>query len=236
MTVTEIGRVVELWRYPVKSMAGVRVEEIDVSWHGLVGDRRWAFVRPDMQRSGFPWLTIRELPAMSLYRPAFDDPERPNDSKLTVTTPSGSAYDVIDEALAAELGDGVRVIKQDVGVFDTMPLSLMTTNTIASLNALVEPSLEALRFRANLVVEATGDDPFPEDGWIGSALRIGGLAMRVNQRDARCVMITIDPHTNERHPAVLRTVAQQRAGCLGVYGATLEPGRVAVGDPVLLDA
>jgi hypothetical protein len=57
-----VGRVVGLWRYPVKSMAAETLAEVDVSWHGLVGDRRWAFVREGAERSGFPWLTLRERP------------------------------------------------------------------------------------------------------------------------------------------------------------------------------
>ena len=56
----EVGRVVSLWRYPVKSMAAEPLEQIDVSWHGLAGDRRWAFVQDGLVRSGFPWLKIRE--------------------------------------------------------------------------------------------------------------------------------------------------------------------------------
>jgi uncharacterized protein YcbX len=60
----EIGRVVGLWRYPVKSMAGEALDQVEVSWNGLAGDRRWAFVRDGMVRSGFPWLTLRERPEM----------------------------------------------------------------------------------------------------------------------------------------------------------------------------
>jgi uncharacterized protein YcbX len=126
------------------------------------------------------------------------------------------------------------VLKQDVGVFDTMPLSLLTLQTVASLGALVGPALEPLRFRPNLVVDAAGDAPFPEDGWVGSELRIGELVMRVDMRDQRCVMINVDPVTLDRDPGVLRTVAQQRDACLGVYGTIVAPGRVAVGDPVSL--
>ena len=54
-----VGRVVGLWRYPVKSMAGEPLTEIEMSWHGFAGDRRWAFIRDDVTRSGFPWLTLR---------------------------------------------------------------------------------------------------------------------------------------------------------------------------------
>ena len=49
------------------------------------------------------------------------------------------------------------------------------------------------------------------------------------------MVITIDPVTGERNPAILRAVAGEREGCLGVYGSVVEPGRVAVGDPIVID-
>src|SRR5215218_8785326 len=229
-----VGRIAALWRYPVKSMAGELVDSIDVSWHGLAGDRRWAFVRPGMERSGFPWLTIRERPEMGLYHPRFADPTRPNGSATLVRTPRGDEYDVIDPALAAELGDGVRLIKQDRGVFDTLPLSLITTQTIASLAARAGAELDPRRFRPNLLVDAVDGAEFPEDAWVGTVLRIGNLRMRVDKRDSRCVMVNVDPVTVEKNPAVLRTIARERDACLGVYGSTVEPGRVAVGDAVVV--
>jgi hypothetical protein len=201
---------------------------------GLVGDRRWAFIRDGQVRSGFPWLTIRERPELAHYRPRFTEPDRPNASPTLVGTPSGGELDVADPALAAGLGLGVRVLKQDRGVFDTMPLSLLTTQTLAGLGRLVGTDVAAARFRPNLLVEASGGD-FPEDAWVGRILRIGGLRMRVDQRDKRCVMVTIDPVTLHRNPAILRAIAQQRDARLGVYGSTVEPGRVAVGDPVELE-
>jgi uncharacterized protein len=231
----ELGRVAALWRYPVKSMGAEALEEVEVSWNGLAGDRRWAFIREGMERSGFPWLTIRERPDMSQHRPSFVEPDQPDASPVVVRTPAGEDLDVLDPALAARLGDGVRVIKQNRGVFDTMPLALITTRTIAGLGALVGAELDPLRFRPNLLVEATGDAAFPEDGWVGSVLRIGGARMRVDKRDMRCVMVNIDPATTERDPAILRAIGRERDTCLGVYGSTVQPGRVAVGDPVLLE-
>jgi uncharacterized protein len=234
-TARQIGTVVGLWRYPVKSMAEESLDAAEVSWHGIEGDRRWAFIQDGMERSGFPWMTIRELPAMRHYLPFFVEPERPDASKTMVRTPAGDELEVIDPALAAELGDGLRVIKQNIGVFDTMPLSLITTQTIASLGAWVEPTLTPERFRPNLLIEATGDASFPEDGWVGSVLRIGEMRMRVDQRDVRCVMINIDPVTDEKDADVLRTVARERETSLGVYGATVTPGTVAVGAPVFFE-
>lgn len=236
-----VGTIVGVLRYPVKSMGAEALHFADIGWHGLAGDRRWAFVRPGLERSSFPWLTIRERPDMGRFAPRFAEPDRVEASATLVRSPpdvDGAAeYDVADPALAALLGDGVRVIKQNRGVFDIAPLSVITVQSIAALGELVGGGdLEPLRFRPNLVVDAgAGAEPFTEDAWVGRTLRAGDFAMRVDQRDQRCVMINVDPETGERDPRVLRAVAQERGSCLGVYGSTVAPGRVAVGDALALD-
>lgn len=231
-----VGRVVGLWRYPVKSMAGEELASAEVSWHGIAGDRRWAFIRDGVVQSGFPWLTLRERGDMAHYRPSLLEPARPDQSPTAVRTPSGATLDVADPALAAELGAGVRVIKQDRGVFDTMPLSIITTQTIARLGAVVGAELDVRRFRPNVLIEAADEAAFAEDSWVGCVLRIGGVRLRVDKRDGRCAVVTIDPATTARNPAILRAIARDRQGCLGVYGSTVEPGRIAVGDPVVIDS
>jgi uncharacterized protein YcbX len=230
-----VGRIVGLWRYPVKSMAAESLPDVEVGWHGFAGDRRWAFVQDALVRSNFPWLTIRERADMRSYRPYFADPARPDASRTMVRTPAGDELDVVDPSLAARLGGGARVIKQNRGVFDAMPLSLITTQSVDRMGALVGRSLDPQRFRPNLVVDAAGDSPqYPEDSWVGRELQIGGMRMRVDQRDERCVIVTIDPSTSERDPRVLKTIGRERDACLGVYGSPVSLGRVAVGDPVVL--
>lgn len=233
---TPLGRVVGLWRYPVKSMAAEALAECEVSWHGLAGDRRWAFVRADVPQSGFPWLTLRERPELNHYVPAFADPDRPDRSPTQVRTPSGPVFDVADPRLAAELGASPRVIRHDRGVFDTFPLSLISTQTLARLGETVGAALDVSRFRPNILVDSGDEQAFPEDDWVGRVLRIGSLLLRVDKRDGRCVVITIDPVTTRRNPEILRAVARDREGCLGVYGSIVQPGRVAVGDAVLMEA
>jgi uncharacterized protein YcbX len=228
-----VGRVVGLWRYPVKSMAGEGLTEAHASWHGFAGDRRWAFIRNDVPRSGFPWLTLRENPRMSHYQPSFADPAQPEKSATLVRTPAGAVLDVTDPALGEELcAPGVRVIKQDRGIFDTFPLSLITVQTIEELGRMTGLQLEVARFRPNIVVDAAGAAPFTEDQWVGRVLRIGDLEMRIDKRDGRCAVIAIDPRTTERQPEVLRVVTLERGGCLGVYGTTITPGRVLPDDAV----
>lgn len=231
-----VGRIVGLWRYPVKSMGAEALTDVEVSWNGFVGDRRWAFIRADSANSGFPWLTLRKRPELRGYQPSFVDPSEPDSSSTVVRTPAGEVLDVTDPALAVELApEGARVIKQDRGVFDAFPLSLVTTQALASLGEIAGADLEAQRFRPNLLVDAEGGASFPEDDWVGSVLRIGGFKMRIDKRDGRCIVITMDPETAERNNDVLRAVAREREGCLGVYGSAVSPGHVALDDPVCLE-
>jgi hypothetical protein len=65
-------------------MGAERLEDVEVSWHGLAGDRRWAFVREGLARSAFPWLTIRERPDMGHHRAWFLEPGRPDASRTMV--------------------------------------------------------------------------------------------------------------------------------------------------------
>jgi len=229
-----VGRVAAVLRYPVKSMAAESVVDVDVSWHGLAGDRRWAFVRPDLSGNGFPWLTLRQRNDLNDYQPGWAEPDRPDASAVIVRTPVGTRFDVTSPALAAELGTGVRVMKLNRGTFDTMPLSLITTRTVEGLGTLLDCDLSVLRFRPNLVIEPFGGTAFPEDEWVGRDLMVGTTAIRIDARDQRCVVVNVDPVTGRRDPKVLRAITSHRDACLGVYGSTLRPGRVAVGDDVVL--
>lgn len=232
----EVGRVAALWRYPVKSMAAEQLDSADLSWHGLAGDRRWAFVRDLPARNGFPWLTIREKPDLVRYRPWPAEPDRPDASPVLVTTPSGEKLDVADPALAAELGDGVRVMKLNRGLFDSAPLSVLSTQSVDGLSRLLgDAEVDPLRFRPNVLIEAVDTAPaFPEEAWIGATLAIGGARLHLDRRDKRCMIVNVDPVTARRDPGILRAIARQRDVCFGVYASPVAPGPVAVGDPVVL--
>ncbi len=99
-----LGRVVGLWRYPVKAMAGEVLSQVHVGWHGLAGDRRWAFIRDGMTSSGFPWLTLRECPAMSRYQPRLLDASIPDRSPAQILTPDGDTLDVLRRVIDQRQG------------------------------------------------------------------------------------------------------------------------------------
>ncbi len=230
-----VGRVAAIFRYPVKSMAAEPMQSADVGWQGIAGDRRWAFVRGGMERNGFPWLTIREQPSMAQYRARFADESAPDTSSTIVTTPAGLDYDVADPSLADELGFNSHVIRQGRGIFDAFPLSIISSATIDAIGGSVGETLDARRFRPNLVVDLTTGDPFAEDGLVGRNIRLGSVTVRFDKRDKRCVAINVDPVTSTKNAAVLRAVAQERQACLGVYGSIVTTGALSVGDPVSIE-
>jgi uncharacterized protein len=229
-----VGTVTGLWRYPVKSMAAEALTTACVSWAGMAGDRRWALVRPASGSNGFPWHTIRENPAMWTYVPRLLDPDRPDKSPIEVLTPDGRTYDLTDLRLAGELGAGLRIMRLDRGLFDAMPLSLITTTTASALCCLAGVPANELRFRPNIVITPATGAPYAEDTWVGSTLRIGDAAVRVDRRDSRCVTVNVNPGTGQPDGPVLKVIGQHRRTYAGVYGTTVTPGRLEVGDDVTL--
>jgi uncharacterized protein YcbX len=215
-------------------MAAEPLGSAEVSWAGVAGDRRWAFLRPGAERSDFPWHTIRECSLMCRYGPRFTDPEHPDKSEVDVQTPGGATFRVHDPALAAELGSGVRVVRLGRGTFDAMPLSLITTATVSELCELTQLPSNALRFRPNLLITTTDGQSFVEDEWVGSVLQIGGAAVRVDARDSRCTVVNVDPDSGQLDAQLLKTIGKQRQARAGVYGTVVRPGLIQVGDPVRL--
>lgn len=234
-----VATVRAVFRYPVKSMGAEPLEAADVDWYGVVGDRRFGFVQ-EADRSDFPWLTIRQVPAMTRYGARCGaDAER---DAPTVTTPDGRAVAVTDDALAAELatahGGPVRLVRTFRGLFDCFALSVLSVQTVGGLGELAGRDLQPLRFRPTILVDAPGA-AFPEDAWIGRTLQFGdgddAPRMRVDVPDRRCMVINFDHESAERDPAVLRAAAQHRDACVGVYGSVERPGVLRVGAAVTLD-
>jgi hypothetical protein len=227
-----LGTVAAIYRYPVKAMAGESLAEAELSWFGVPGDRRYAFVQSD-HTGDFPWLTIRELPALTRYRPAFaGDPEK---DPPVVTTPGGRTLEIADPALAAELSEKARrrvhLHRDRRGTFDAFPISVISLQTVAALGELVGRELDPRRFRQTLVIDAQGG-AFAEEAQLGRSLQVGEARLRLSMRDKRCMVVNFDPDSAERDPQVLRALARNRDTCLGVYATVEAPGAVRAGDPV----
>jgi uncharacterized protein YcbX len=236
-----VGQVREIVRYPVKSMAGVAAESAFLGWHGLDGDRRFAFRRAG-DESGFPWLSASRLPELLLYHPVGLEDSGGEPLPTHVCTPAGFRVDLQGAELSAEiaerLGSGVELMKLKHGIFDEAAVSVISLATIGGIGREAGLELDRRRFRANIVVETENSEPFVEDGWVGRTLVFGDAdtapAVNVTLLDVRCMMINLDPETGEQDPRVLKTVARLNETNAGVYTTVVRRGTIRVGDRVSL--
>jgi hypothetical protein len=238
----EIGHVEAIFRYPVKSMGGERLEVANLGWHGLDGDRRLAFRRMN-DRSGMPWLTASKLPDLLLFAPQREGGVQA-DLPTHIRTPDGKEMPVFGEDLATELGRRyrapVQVMQLNHGIFDEASISVIATDTVREICRLAGRSLDVRRFRPNVVVRLLRSAPFQEDEWLGGVLSFGegddAPAITVTMRDVRCSMVNLDPDSANPAPEVLKAVVRMNQNNAGIYGAVTRIGRLAVGQTILLHA
>ena len=260
-----IGTVESVWRYPVKSMRGQELDEIFVGFAGVYGDRLFAF-ESSANPKGFPFFTGRDQRQMIRYQPRFRNPEkaaRPvnwseagklgsgvnpisadvSELMIDVEAPDGKTFAIDDPALIDHLRlniDGnheLTLLRSEKAITDCRPLSIFAVQTAKKLGEETGGAVDKRRFRANVYLDLISSAGFAENEFVGCSLRLGSkVTVAVLQRDTRCMMITLDPDTAEKTPAILKAVAQAHEGMAGVYAAVLVEGMVRRGDAVdLLD-
>jgi uncharacterized protein YcbX len=210
--------IAELWRYPVKSMAGEQLDEADLRMDGIAGDRV-----VHVQLDGRV-VTARVRPRLLGFRATTGSDGAP--------LVDGRRWD--DEAVLAAVRDATRlpgaalVADGDVERFDVLPLSVTTDG------ALDTAGLDRRRLRPNLVLG--GVDGLAERDWAGRMLKVAGGAawISIARLRPRCVMTTIDPDTLERDPSVLRDLVERFDGAFALDCAVVRAGTIRVGDEVEL--
>ncbi|MFI5252210.1 MAG: MOSC domain-containing protein [Bacteroidota bacterium] len=239
----QVGIIKSICRYPVKSMAGEELASAELGWHGIEGDRRFAFMRTGIM-SGFPWLTASKMPDLIRYKAYHINSGDPSSPIVRVRTPDGADTEVghgsLRRQLSAAFGSEVILTRLANGIFDDGPLSLISTTTIAILERESgSGTLDARRFRPNLLIEPTGDSPVLEDAWIGKTVLLGNHAnapsLRVTIKDIRCVMVNLDPETAVKEPRVFKTIARSHQNCAGVYASVMNTGTLSAGDGIYLN-
>jgi MOSC domain-containing protein len=208
--------VAELWRYPVKSMAGERLEAADLGPNGIPGDR---VVHVQNRRGRL--ITARSHPALLGFRARLG----PDGEPLVDGRPWPGRE--VEAAVRAALGDGARLVRDDGPQrFDVLPLLIATDGSIAALG------VDHRRLRPNIVV--AGVAGLAERTWPGRRLRIGSAVIRAAKLRRRCVMTTYDPDTLQQDMAVLERIAGKFSGRMALDCEVLDAGRIALGDPVIL--
>ena len=206
----------ELWRYPVKSMAGEQLDNAEITEQGIVGDRII-----QVRNAAGRIFSARTRPKLLRHTAVLPD----NGDVLV----DGRPWDSKEIALEVEqaAGAGTRLVRSDAGDrFDILPLLVTTDGMFAAVG------YDRRRFRPNLVI--AGVEGLSERQWEGARLRINQTVIGMDDLRARCIMTTYDPDTGEQDVNVLRRIQTEFGGVLGLNSYVITPGRVAVGDPVEL--
>lgn len=211
-------RVAELWRYPVKSLKGERLERADVTANGIEGDRV-VHVRNGRGRV----VTARTTPGLLGLAATLGPDGEPLIAGSPWTSEASAA------AIQAAAGAGARLARHDGRErFDVLPLLVATDGAIAALG------VDHRRLRPNIVI--AGVEGPAERRWPGRRLRIGTVLVDVAKLRGRCVMTTYDPDTQVQDHSVLKRIVRDFGGRMALDCDVVEPGAIAVGDRVeLLD-
>jgi uncharacterized protein YcbX len=222
-------------------MAGELLDVARLGWHGIEGDRRFAF-RLLTDKSQFPWLIASKLPQLLLYKPFRLDRDTAELFPTHVCTPDGKEYELrsneLREDISSRYGSAVELMNLKHGVFDEACVSVISLSTLQAIEREAGREVDLRRFRPNVVIETNSAEPFAEDSWVGRTLIFGegnsGAAVRATMRDKRCVMVNLDPDTAERDSEVMKTVVRMNENCAGVYGTVVRAGELRVGQVVTL--
>ena len=235
-------RITDLWRYPVKSTQGERLESAELDERGIVGDRRWALLDLDTGKV----LTARREPRL-----LFAQSRLLADAGPVLTLGDGRVLDD-DDALSAWMGHPVSLVRAEPDRHGTYEIAVDFEDEegsdwvawdgpdgsfhdgagvqISVLSRAQIGGWDPRRFRANVLVDQ-GD----EQDLLGSTIELGHARAEVGKPIDRCVMTTRpQPGGLERDLDVLRTINRERAGILAVGARVTRPGRVDVGDEVIV--
>lgn len=204
-------------RYPVKSMAGEELAEATIREDGVAGDRV-VHVRGADGRV----VTSRTHPRLLAHKGTLDDDGEPLVDGRPWRDPR------VAEDVRRAAGDGSILVRNDgLDRFDMLPLLVATDGAIAAFGR------DGRRLRPNLVLGSV--DGLQERAWEGKRLRIGAVVVVLRALRQRCVMTTYDPDTQAQDHDVLKDIVRRFGGTLCLDTEVVEPGRVKVGDPVVLE-
>jgi uncharacterized protein YcbX len=205
----------EIWRYPVKSLKGERLEETEITKLGIPGDRQIAVIRTINGR----FLTSRTRPKLLGLQGSIGPDGVPTINGHLWNSPE--ALQLILEAA------GEPVTLQQIAApqaFDILPLLIATDGAAAYLK------IDHRRLRPNILV---ADVPgLTERKWPGRIIAIGEARIHAEMLRDRCVMTTFDPDTQEQDPSVLQRIVRELDGSTALDSSVMTPGRIRVGDAV----
>ena len=205
----------EIWRYPVKSLKGERLQETEITRLGIPGDRQIAVIRTLNGR----FLTSRSRPKLLGLQGSINADGVP--------TINGHLWNSIEALELVSEAAGEPVTLQQIPApqaFDILPLLVATDGAARYLN------IDHRRLRPNILLADVPE--LEERKWPGRVIAIGDVRIHAEQLRDRCVMTTFDPDTQEQDPSVLLRIVRELDGSTALDSSVIAEGAIRVGDPV----
>jgi uncharacterized protein YcbX len=207
--------VAELWRYPVKSLAGERLSTAVLGSHGIAGDRIVRVRGPEGVRT-----SRRQYQLLGLHA-ALD-----SDGHVRIDGHPWDSPAALALVKAAAGRDASLEAYDGLDRFDVLPLLVATDGAIRAFGR------DGRRLRPNIVVG--GVDGLDEREWPGGELHIGSAVVRLDSLRGRCQMTTVDPDSLAVDPEVLRDIVRRFDGRLALNAEVIRAGTIHAGDAVRL--
>ena len=209
-------KVTEIWRYPVKTMAGEMLQRVGIGPLGIEGDRV-VHVEDAQERV----ITSRSHPRFLGHRGTLGLDCTPLVDGRPWNSPEVAA-EVVDI-----VGRGAKLVRYDgIERFDVLPLLVATDGTIAAFGH------DHRRLRPNIVIG--GVEGLTEREWPGGCLRIGKALIGVQDLRLRCIMTSYDPDTLVQNKEITRDIYRRFDGKLALNCFVIESGELTVGNEVQL--
>jgi uncharacterized protein YcbX len=234
----QVGTICELWRYPVSSLTGEKLDAVDLNETGVAGDRQWGLFDAGSADVAAPESERRWRPVPGLRaRMAAEGPQVSRDGAAWHAVPSPDA----DRAASDHLDFPVRFRR--FGESDAAPrydrghLHILTIGSLARLQALLPAAvIDTRRFRPNILVETDAADvDFGEQRLIGKRLSVGKAVVEITEPCTRCAFTALGQPDIPFDKDVLHTIAKHGGGGFGVLAKVVTAGRIASGDAVSVD-
>jgi uncharacterized protein YcbX len=207
--------IAQLWRYPVKTLAGEQLPIAVIGLNGIDGDRLVRVRGPEGVRT-----SRRHYRLLGLHGTLGPD---------GVPLVNGYRWDTTEAAALVKAAAGPDAWLEPADPaerFDVLPLLIATDGAVAAFGR------DVRRLRPNILIG--GVEGLGETRWPGATLHIGETTIRLDSLRGRCPMTTVDPDTLERDPNVLRDIGRRFGGRLALNAAVVRGGTIKVGDPVTL--
>jgi uncharacterized protein len=240
-----VGRILEIWRYPVSSIGGERISKAVVRSDGIEGDRQFGLIDTTSGKPAVPEKEARWRKALHLKASFVGD------AFPIVFFPDGRCFSLEDRTLnealtdyfgfATSIGEYEHTLRRagfPLTVFrhHHFPLHLLTTGSLERLAEICRTeAVDVRRFRPSILIQVEPDSGFAENDWTGERLRIGDLTLKAEEDTKRCGVTFISQPGLDEDPEILRNILRNNKRNLGIYCSTDISGTIEIGDAVSID-